>query len=54
MSNAGCREKDLQHLQQHLKAFNAEGNDVRLEVMDSDSLIALQGPTAAAVLQVCV
>lgn len=46
--NAGCREKDLAHLNKHLSAFSG---DVSMTVHDDRALIALQGPEAAAVLQ---
>jgi aminomethyltransferase len=49
--NAGCREKDLKHLSKHLEAFTAKGGDVTMEVHDDRSLLALQGPEAAQVLQ---
>lgn len=49
--NAGCREKDLNHLNKHLEAFTAKGGDVTMEVHDDRSLLALQGPEAAEVLQ---
>lgn len=46
--NAGCRDKDLEHLREHLAG--AEG--VEMQLLDDRSLLALQGPKAAAVLQV--
>ena len=46
--NAGCREKDLAHLNKHLSAFSG---DVSMTVHDDRSLLALQGPEAASVLQ---
>lgn len=46
--NAGCREKDLAHLNKHLDTYKGE---VRMEVHDDRSLLALQGPQAATVLQ---
>jgi aminomethyltransferase len=49
--NAGCREKDLAHIGQHLKDFNSKGGDVSMEVHDDRALLALQGPEAASVLQ---
>ncbi|WPT17487.1 Aminomethyltransferase [Picochlorum sp. SENEW3] len=49
--NAGCREKDLAHLNKHLQAFTAKGGDVTMDVHDDRSLLALQGPEAAEVLQ---
>lgn len=44
--NAGCKDKDLAHFEQKLKEFKG---DVTMEIVDK-SLIALQGPKAAAVL----
>jgi aminomethyltransferase len=49
--NAGCREKDLAHLNKHLAAYKAKGGDVTMEVHDDRSLLALQGPEAPQVLQ---
>ena len=47
--NAGCREKDLEHLNTQLSA-NA-GMDVSMHVHDDRCLLALQGPKAVTVLQ---
>lgn len=41
--NAGCKNKDLEHLRAHLSTVN-------LEVLDQHSLLALQGPKARAVM----
>eukprot|EP00249_Psilotum_nudum_P017502 c26354_g1_i3 orf=557-1810(+) len=49
--NAGCREKDLEHIESHLKSFKASGGGVNWHVHDERSLLALQGPLAATVLQ---
>ena len=49
--NAGCREKDLAHLNKHLDEYRAKGKDVTMTVHDDRSLLALQGPEAASVLQ---
>lgn len=49
--NAGCREKDLEHIEGHMKAFKANGGDVSWHIHDERSLLALQGPLAAPVLQ---
>ncbi|KAK1858542.1 hypothetical protein I4F81_001143 [Pyropia yezoensis] len=48
--NAGCKDKDLAHMQEHLSAARAAGKDVDIEVLDDAALLALQGPKAAAVL----
>uniref|UniRef100_A0A8C6BQM4 Aminomethyltransferase n=1 Tax=Monodon monoceros TaxID=40151 RepID=A0A8C6BQM4_MONMO len=50
VSNAGCWEKDLTLMQDKVRELQNMGNDVGLEVMDN-ALLALQGPTAAQVLQ---
>uniref|UniRef100_A0A673HGW8 Aminomethyltransferase n=1 Tax=Sinocyclocheilus rhinocerous TaxID=307959 RepID=A0A673HGW8_9TELE len=50
VSNAGCADKDSAHMQARLQEFKAAGHDVDLEFMD-ESLIALQGPSMAQVLQ---
>ncbi|CAI0625938.1 unnamed protein product [Linum tenue] len=49
--NAGCRDKDLAHIEEHMKAFKAKGGDVAWHIHDERSLLALQGPLAAPVLQ---
>ncbi|WP_438984120.1 glycine cleavage system aminomethyltransferase GcvT [Aequoribacter sp.] len=41
--NAGCKDKDLEHLRSHLASVN-------LEVLSQHSLLALQGPKARAVM----
>lgn len=41
--NAGCKDKDLEHLRSHLASVN-------LEVLGQHSLLALQGPKARAVM----
>lgn len=46
--NAGCRDKDLAHINKHLTGYKG---DVGLTVHDDRCLLALQGPKAAAVLQ---
>lgn len=49
--NAGCRDKDLAHIESHMKAFKARGGDVDWQIHDDRSLLALQGPLAAPTLQ---
>ncbi|GAV90221.1 GCV_T domain-containing protein/GCV_T_C domain-containing protein [Cephalotus follicularis] len=49
--NAGCRDKDLTHIEEHMKAFKNKGGDVSWHIHDERSLLALQGPLAAPVLQ---
>lgn len=40
--NAGCRDKDLAHIGEHLEAFTAKGGDVSWHIHDERSLLALQ------------
>eukprot|EP00775_Hariotina_reticulata_P006762 gene6762-6979_t len=49
--NAGCRDKDLAHLNKHLAEAKAKGLDVSMLVHDERGLLALQGPSAMPVLQ---
>ncbi|KAF6248527.1 hypothetical protein COO60DRAFT_1706973 [Scenedesmus sp. NREL 46B-D3] len=49
--NAGCRDKDLEHIGKHLSAAKAKGMDVTMTVHDDRGLLALQGPSAMPVLQ---
>ncbi|KAF9199850.1 hypothetical protein BGZ49_009979 [Haplosporangium sp. Z 27] len=51
VSNAGCADKDLAHIRAQLKEFQNKGGDVELNIIDDHSLIALQGPQAAPVLE---
>ncbi|KAE8714895.1 Aminomethyltransferase [Hibiscus syriacus] len=46
-----CRDKDLAHIEEHMKAFKTKGRDVLRHIHDERSLLALQGPLAAPVLQ---
>lgn len=48
--NAGCKDKDLAHMREHLAAAQAKGLDVALEVVEDHELLALQGPHAVAVM----
>ncbi|XP_051874049.1 aminomethyltransferase, mitochondrial [Pristis pectinata] len=50
VSNAGCADKDSAHMKEQLAKFKAAGNDADLEFLEA-GLIALQGPSAASVLQ---
>ncbi|GCC17609.1 aminomethyltransferase, mitochondrial [Chiloscyllium punctatum] len=50
VSNAGCADKDSAHMKERLAEFRAAGNDADLEFLEA-GLIALQGPSAAQVLQ---
>ncbi|KAJ6805276.1 putative aminomethyltransferase, mitochondrial [Iris pallida] len=49
--NAGCRDKDLEHIGKHMEDFKKKGGDVGWHIHDERSLLALQGPLAAPVLQ---
>lgn len=49
--NAGCFDKDMAHLNSELAKFRSKGKDVDLQVWSGRSLVALQGPKAALVLQ---
>ncbi|KAL0328769.1 UNVERIFIED_CONTAM: Aminomethyltransferase, mitochondrial [Sesamum calycinum] len=40
--NAGCRDKDLAHIEEHMKAFTSKGGDVSWHIHDERSLLALQ------------
>ncbi|KAJ2790332.1 hypothetical protein H4R21_006534, partial [Coemansia helicoidea] len=51
VSNAGCADKDLAHLQHHAQALRAQGADVHVHTIDDHSLVALQGPAAQAALE---
>ncbi|KAI8511476.1 hypothetical protein Bbelb_105760 [Branchiostoma belcheri] len=52
VTNAGCAEKDIAHMQSQCKEFQAQGHDAAVEVIqDQFGLLALQGPSAAAALQ---
>ncbi|VFQ58519.1 unnamed protein product [Cuscuta campestris] len=45
------RDKDLAHIEEHMKAYASKGGDVSWQIHDDRSLLALQGPVAATVLQ---
>ncbi|KAJ3039869.1 hypothetical protein HDV00_011651 [Rhizophlyctis rosea] len=51
VSNAGCAEKDLAHIRQQVQEFRSKGGDVDVKVLDHVSLVALQGPSAAKVVE---
>ncbi|KAI8812708.1 hypothetical protein BJ742DRAFT_752401 [Cladochytrium replicatum] len=50
VSNAGCAEKDLAHIRKQLADFQAKGGDADVTVIDTHSLVAIQGPAAARVV----
>eukprot|EP00274_Cyanoptyche_gloeocystis_P007125 CAMPEP_0196665236 /NCGR_PEP_ID=MMETSP1086-20130531/60078_1 /TAXON_ID=77921 /ORGANISM="Cyanoptyche gloeocystis , Strain SAG4.97" /LENGTH=380 /DNA_ID=CAMNT_0042001879 /DNA_START=113 /DNA_END=1255 /DNA_ORIENTATION=+ len=49
--NAGCKDDDITHMQEHIKQLRSAGKDVHLEIIDDHALVALQGPSAMKVLQ---
>ncbi|PIA13459.1 hypothetical protein COEREDRAFT_49171 [Coemansia reversa NRRL 1564] len=51
VSNAGCADKDYAHLQQHAKAMQAQGADVKVQRIEDHSLVALQGPASQRTLE---
>ncbi|XP_033648076.1 aminomethyltransferase, mitochondrial-like [Asterias rubens] len=51
VTNAGCTEKDLPHIQGKLADFKAAGHDVTFEPIYDMGLLALQGPLMSKVLQ---
>ncbi|XP_023218969.1 aminomethyltransferase, mitochondrial-like [Centruroides sculpturatus] len=51
VSNAGCIEKDLDHIQKHLQEFKTKGKDAKLQVLKDQALLAVQGPGMQKILQ---
>jgi hypothetical protein len=55
VTNAGCRETDLPFLEQQMKEFlekeGADSDQIDWHILDHHSLLALQGPKAAEILQ---
>uniref|UniRef100_A0A7S4FCK3 Aminomethyltransferase n=1 Tax=Chrysotila carterae TaxID=13221 RepID=A0A7S4FCK3_CHRCT len=49
--NAGHEDKDIPHMEKHLKEFVAKGGDASVETLPDNGILALQGPEAAKVLQ---
>jgi len=50
--NAGCAEKDIAHLNQHMKEFKSKGGDVNLEIFsEQNALIAVQGPKTEEIMK---
>jgi len=51
VTNAGCREKDLQYFTEQLEAFRSTSQEaVEWKVLDGHGLIALQGPLSEEIL----
>ncbi|KAJ2808683.1 hypothetical protein H4R20_000715 [Coemansia guatemalensis] len=51
VSNAGCADKDYAHLQQHAKAMQDQGADVKVQRIEDHALVALQGPASQRTLE---
>ncbi|CAD5224991.1 unnamed protein product [Bursaphelenchus okinawaensis] len=51
VSNAGCIDKDVEHMKKHEAEWKAKGKDVEVRVLDKYGLIALQGPEAVLLLE---
>jgi aminomethyltransferase len=52
VTNAGCRDKDLAYLAEHVKRWNETMvHSVNWEVLENWGLIALQGPLSASILE---
>lgn len=49
--NAGCKDKDLVHIREQLSLFTSKGKSVTLQELTDRSLLAIQGPKAAATVQ---
>ena len=49
--NAGCKDKDMAHINAKLKVFQQKGGDCQIAEMSKHALVALQGPQAALLLQ---
>lgn len=54
VSNAACTDKDVAHIRKHLAEFQKKGGEVEFDVITDHSLIAIQGPKAAAALETLV
>jgi aminomethyltransferase len=52
VTNAGCRQKDLQYFTEQLDEFKKQGGDnVQWNVLDDWGLVALQGPLSEEILK---
>eukprot|EP01084_Bolivina_argentea_P064325 117331_1 len=49
--NAGRIAEDLSHIDDELNSFEAKGKNCRYDFIDTDSLIAFQGPTAVQTMK---
>ncbi|POS88186.1 hypothetical protein EPUL_000175 [Erysiphe pulchra] len=51
VTNAGCRQKDLEYLSNELNAYQKSGgSEVKWNVLDKRGLVALQGPLSEEIL----
>ncbi|PVZ96892.1 hypothetical protein BB558_007182 [Smittium angustum] len=51
VSNAGCAEKDWNHVTSSLKSFTEAGGNAKVEKIVDCSLVAIQGPESSKILQ---
>lgn len=51
VSNAGCADKDFEHMKRREEEMKAQKMDVRLEMIQDRALLALQGPKMHYLLQ---
>jgi len=49
--NAGCKDKDLEHLRSVLKSADWKGKDVSINYNEDNSLVAVQGPEAVGLVE---
>ncbi|KAG1469302.1 hypothetical protein G6F56_003330 [Rhizopus delemar] len=54
VSNAACADKDTAHIQHHLREFQNQGGEAEFNIIRDHSLIAIQGPSAAAALETLI
>ena len=54
VSNAGCRENDIQIMTSKIKQMQADGKDVSLQFLDDKGLVALQGMEYLLILKLFV
>ncbi|KAH8808256.1 aminomethyltransferase-like protein [Xylogone sp. PMI_703] len=52
VTNAGCRDKDLQYFTEQLKEFEKQGGEkVEWNILEGQGLVALQGPLSEEILR---
>ena len=54
VTNAACRDKDAQYISNEIANFGSRQSQVRWQVLDSEGLVALQGPLSATILRECL